>query len=384
MGLSAARPIHKYFLRLLMVSLLLSALLATTLQATLAQTPPPPGTSSPVMMTATALAVEQELSNLVLFSSLEDNEWVPYLINADGTGKRLLNETLLSMTVYEAVLSPNRKYVALEAGIPDTDRIGIYLATTDGSQLSLVLEDEDTQLYITWLSDSQHIGFTSRREEGTNIYVTNLDGSQITRVTPNDGSRYFHPLWSPDGTKIAFMAANSDDMTDLYVMNADGSDVQQLTDRKTPYGMSDYSWSPDSRFLAFTSQPDGFADWNIYTLDVKENVIDQLTYRGENRNPLWSPDGTKIAFTADTRNDYSAQLYTMKANGLQRTVLTGYGVKAFCTQWMPDSERLVFIDVASDDESRDIYTINADETGLFKVMENDTRLALSGCIGSFG
>jgi TolB protein len=71
------------------------------------------------------------------------------------------------------------------------------------------------------------------------IYVINVDGSDLTRLTANEAFDY-GPAWSPDGQKIAF-ASDRDGLFDIYVMNADGSGQMRLTD---PGSDQAPAWSP--------------------------------------------------------------------------------------------------------------------------------------------
>ena len=72
------------------------------------------------------------------------------------------------------------------------------------------------------------------------------------------------PLWSPDGTQIAFESSRSGNKT-IYVMDADGSNPRRLTS----YSGIDISpsWSPDGTQIAFESDRDGY--WDIYVLDLQ-------------------------------------------------------------------------------------------------------------------
>ena len=71
--------------------------------------------------------------------------------------------------------------------------------------------------YKNWYGD--------RRD--SEIYVMDADGAHVTRLTENNFLDS-HPVWSPDGGKIAF-ATNRDGNWEIYAMNADGSNPINLT-----------------------------------------------------------------------------------------------------------------------------------------------------------
>ena len=64
-----------------------------------------------------------------------------------------------------------------------------------------------------------------RRE--TNIYVMNVDEKGIRQLT-NIPAGAVQPVWSPDGSQIAFLS-NLDRQSEIYVMKADGTNIRQIT-----------------------------------------------------------------------------------------------------------------------------------------------------------
>jgi len=99
----------------------------------------------------------------------------------------------------------------------------------------------------------------------------------MTDVLPWDAA----PVWSPDGTRIAFYAdrvfnlPNRDDNVDIYVMDADGSDLQRLTSDPAPDAFP--VWSPDSASIAFYSEANDEGDGEVYVMDADGGNVERLT-----------------------------------------------------------------------------------------------------------
>ena len=80
------------------------------------------------------------------------------------------------------------------------------------------------------VTDGKKIAYSagSFSERSYELYIMNVDGSGKTRLTSNSFNDY-NPVWSPDGTRIAFYCERGDER-DIYVMNADGSEEVRLTE----------------------------------------------------------------------------------------------------------------------------------------------------------
>jgi Tol biopolymer transport system component len=159
----------------------------------------------------------------------------------------------------------------------------------------------------------------------------NADGTGITRLTTDTSNNRF-PVWSPDGSKIAFES----DRTGLYqvwVMDADGTNPRQVTtDSATKGQLPD--WSPDGSRIAYSSLATGNGD--IYVINADGTNPTRLTSDPAlDFGPAWSPDGTQIAFTSGRGSATGAQtVYVMNADGSNQHPVHPFGNQTV-PAWQP-------------------------------------------------
>jgi Tol biopolymer transport system component/chitodextrinase len=182
-------------------------------------------------------------------------------------------------------------------------------------------------------------------EVGNNleILLTPAAGGTSTNLTNNPAVDWT-PAWSPDGTRIAF-ASDREGPLDLYVMNADGSGVMRVG---TGVGVAWHpTWSPDGTRLAFTCivDPAPFpwwsagANYDICAINADGSGFARLTSEpGWDADPDWSPDGARIVFATDR---YGAELVVMDPDGSDVTRLSP-GMPGTGPVWSSDGTRIAF------------------------------------------
>jgi RTX calcium-binding nonapeptide repeat (4 copies)/WD40-like Beta Propeller Repeat len=150
---------------------------------------------------------------------------------------------------------------------PDGSRIAltrgnwVYVMRRDGHGLERLFRGRGAQ----WSPDGTRLAFEVREQDLTNIYVSALDGTARTRITnawSGDCTPYYpgqisygEPTWSRDGTRLAFTewySCGSNLYTTIYASSAVGSDWEPLVEPGTPdSGGSAPVWSPDGSALAY-------------------------------------------------------------------------------------------------------------------------------------
>ena len=291
-----------------------------------------------------------------------------YVMNADATNRsRLTNTPALE---YTPTLSPDGKKIAF---IRQCDTYDVYIMDADGTNQTRLFNVELDVTVPVFSPDSKKLALSLENR----IYVINTDGTNETSPTRTPIGTA--PVWSPDGTKIAFastqyvreqenrtssagVAANT---FDVYVMNADGTNQTRLT--TGPYDEGYPDWSPDGKKIAFLYEHLG-GNNEIYVMNADgTNQIRLTNTSGIEWGPAWSPDGKKIAFVSNRDGDYDDyRLYIMNADGSGQTRLTSeVRVALEGPTFSPSGEKITFIGSRGGDyNDSGIYVMNTDGTGL--------------------
>ena len=213
----------------------------------------------------------------------------------------------------------------------------VFVVAVDGTSSPQQITRNSTSddiigpMYGSWSPDSARIAFSrdygasyteDRPDNYTKVFVMDTDGSDERQLVAGDDSQDFAPVWSPDGTRVAYFS-DRDDVIAISVIDAGGSEARELVaDYQGSAGWSP-AWSPDSSRIAFYDRRDNALVLSVVNADGSglRPLVKPLTVADYLRSPpVWSPDGTRIAFS-DGR-DGDNEVFVIDADGSNLRQLT--------------------------------------------------------------
>ena len=193
--------------------------------------------------------------------------------------------------------------------------------------------------------DGSEVAFSWNRSGTFEIYSVPLDGERIFQLT-DAKERSVWPRWSPDARQLAFLRdRGGDEQFDIWLVDRDGEHERNLTNE--PGVMHrDIAWSPDGTKLVYTANSGGKA-FGIQVIDLATGEKRAITDGSrDDMQPRWSPDGTLLVFWSrreTTRTN--ADLYVVASTGGETTRLEtrdGKDGESTDPQWSPDGTRISF------------------------------------------
>ncbi len=155
------------------------------------------------------------------------------------------------------------------------------------------------------------------------IFTVPAEKGDARNLTNTPGTAERSPIWSPDGTKIAFLSDASGNYR-LHVadaMDASKADAYDLGDKPNWYRTIE--WAPDGKKILFVDQSLYLGYIDLTTKEVKRFERTRYYYFGERLNPNWSPDSRWIAFTRQLKNKLHAVAVYSLATGKSTQITDG-------------------------------------------------------------
>jgi Tol biopolymer transport system component/DNA-binding winged helix-turn-helix (wHTH) protein len=290
------------------------------------------------------------------------------------------------------VWSPEGKYIAFMRFSRDGTEDGIYIASAFGGSERRVypLQNANSTKEIDWSPDGKYLSFAERNSpsEASSVYLLSLDTLEKHALTfpPRGILGDSDPVFSPDGTSVAFLRDNLDTQ-EIYIIPAQGGTPRQVTfDKRMIQGIS---WNADGRGIIYSSNRGGTQSlWRIparggdperlpvgsgaravrptvarqgdrmaytnftYTSDIWRAEIPAagakpapptkfITSTELEEGPQYSPDGKHIVFQSTRTGNY--EIWRCDPDGSNLVQLTHFaGPLTGTPRWSPDSRQITF------------------------------------------
>ncbi|MBI3696988.1 MAG: S9 family peptidase [Acidobacteria bacterium] len=327
------------------------------------------------------------------------------------------------------MLSPDGRQVAFVVQTPDVESNTrpehVYVVGIEGGAARRLTTEGSLNERPRWLPDSKRLAFVSNRSGSSQIWIMAADGKNARQVT-NLSTEADGVLVSPDGKNLVFTsqvfpackdeACNKarleaqqkskvkaraytallyrhwnrwDDgrRSHVFVVGVDGGMPRDLTPgpRDAPAfqlaGPDGYAISPDGQELCYVSNPDeqpaASTNNELYVVPIAGGPAKKITSNpGDDKSPLYSPDGRYIAYRAQLRAGYESDRWRLmryeRATGGVANLTETFDRWVDSFAWSPDSSRLFF--TAEDRGRQPIFTMSVAGGGIRIAIGGDARL----------
>jgi Tol biopolymer transport system component len=223
---------------------------------------------------------------------------------------------------------------------------------TIGGTTRTVLRPGSAVDSVAWSPDNRTVAVAGN---GRQIWLVQADGSGA-RALPlhlRTGATYGSPVFSPGGDELAVSTTwgngkagtlrNELDLVDLR-----GRLVRHLALANDAYSQQEVaSWSPDGRTVAYLQAPHAQEIWLIGADGSGAHALTHRTRGIGDLLPVWSPDGTRLAFASDRTGKLEVWVVNADGSGLQRLTSTpsapngAQKASSVPLRWTPDGSQIV-------------------------------------------
>jgi Tol biopolymer transport system component len=233
--------------------------------------------------------------------------------------------------------------------MPDGQSL-LFASTRAGSSQIWTIQPDGTEARRLHLSlandygrvapspDGRLLSFSSDRNGENAVYVLHPESGAVTCIS--DAAHWsFGPCWSQHGL-IAFFSRKGGNRLNIWSVRPDGQDARQLTDRlgesRQPW------WSPDGTRLAFSTDG-GTGAFRIWLAGADGSGAQEVTTGGGDwQQPFWSPDGRRIAVSARPEGERRFRILIADLDGHARAIRQPVDVHNVHPAWSPDGRSIVF------------------------------------------
>jgi len=249
-----------------------------------------------------------------------------FVMDLDGSNqKQLTNDRGLVYSPSWSQKGDKLVYTSYAARVPD-----LYISDSEGKgRATRITKRSGLEVGAKFISSGSGLISSASFDGVSKIVLFDLRGTLLKKIT-GGSSIDVSPSYSPDGSQIAF-CSNRAGGPQVYTMGADGSNVQRISFLDSRYCTSP-AWSPKGDKIAFVCAKGGF---QLFMSDPQGGNAIQLTFSGDNEDPHWSPDGRFLVFSSTNLGSRSKQIGILSLLGGRPTRVTDTSGDSNQPSWSP-------------------------------------------------
>jgi len=227
-----------------------------------------------------------------------------YLCDADGHNLRqLTRDNTISMAPKWSPDGSRFVYTSFRSQFPD-----VYLVNLDTGDRKCIANYPGLNASAAFSVDGREVALILSKDGNPDLYIKDLNGGALTRLTSTRRAAEASPAWSPDGRQIVFVS-DLKGTPQLYVMDRSGGEPRRLTSRGSQN--VDPDWGANG-YIAYCSYVGG--SYQIFVMNPATTEFKQVTREDANyEDPSWAPDGRHIVCTRTT--NYRSRIFMIDTLG---------------------------------------------------------------------
>ena len=211
----------------------------------------------------------------------------------------------------------------------------LVVSDQDGENEHTIMESRDPIMSPAWSPDSRRLAYVSFEGNRSSIFVQTLRTGNRIRVSSKPGINGA-PAFSPDGRKLVVTLGGIDGNLDIHVLDINSKQSTRLTTHRAID--TEGSWSPDGRYIYFTSDRSGGPQ--IYRVSASGGAAERVTFEGSyNARPRISPDGDKLAMVHLVNGNYRIAVMDLDRKDV---LVLSTGRQDESPSFAPNSDTLIY------------------------------------------
>jgi TolB protein len=211
----------------------------------------------------------------------------------------------------------------------------LIVSDQDGENEYTIMESKDPIMSPAWSPDSRQLAYVSFEGNKSSIFVQTLRTGNRFSVSSKPGINGA-PSFSPDGRQLVVTLGGVDGNLDIYVLDITSRQTRRLTTHRAID--TEGTWSPDGRFIYFTSDRAGGPQ--VYRIAASGGSPERVTFEGSyNARPRLSPDGKRLAMVHNDRGNYRIAIMELDKKNL---LVVSKGRQDESPSFAPNSDNLIY------------------------------------------